>query len=370
MKNALKNSLLVLCSVLFVISILEIALRCLPVPMNEDWLPVTNSDPLVRHRPDVVIRYSKGYNFSLKTERRSNNEGFLNDQDYHQEGKHPLIGVVGDSFVEAMMVPYQDTLYGRIDANIGEKGRVYSFGISSAPLSQYLAWTRWVKKQYQPDALVIVIVANDFDESYFHYKRTPGFHYFHPDSTMDDVRLERVDYHPNKMRRIVLKSALARYLFFNLQINQLVVQLRNRLEGNPATAYVANMPARLPKEQLDAATQAAEMFLSVLPKYSGLSPEKILLLVDGVRPELYSANEPATVKSSYWGQMRNSFIGRAKQQGYEVVDMHEAFRRNYGQKGERFEFSNDNHWNSVGHEVAAVEVMRSALFHRLFVNIE
>ena len=38
-----------------------------------------------------------------------NNVGFRNNQDYSAEGQHPLIGVIGDSYVEAVQVGYDDT---------------------------------------------------------------------------------------------------------------------------------------------------------------------------------------------------------------------------------------------------------------------
>ena len=44
--------------------------------------------------------------------------------------------------------------------------RVYSFGMNAAPLSQYLAYAEHASETYQPAALVIPIIENDFDESY------------------------------------------------------------------------------------------------------------------------------------------------------------------------------------------------------------
>lgn len=42
---------------------------------------------------------------------------------------------------------------------------VYSFGISGAGLSEFLQISRYVRKYFDPEILVINVVDNDFDES-------------------------------------------------------------------------------------------------------------------------------------------------------------------------------------------------------------
>lgn len=365
MAGFLKNVLLMAVSTLVILLMLEIALRFMPVRENTEWEVVDEARPIARHRPNSEVHWSKGAGFALASVRKSNNEGFLNDQDYFVDGDRPLIAVVGDSFVEAMMVPYQETLYGRLAAELGERGRVYSFGTSSAPLSQYLALARWAGEHYRPDALVIPIIANDFDESFYRYKRTPGFHYF-VEEAEGAAELQRVDYEPNFLRRLVLGSALGRYVFYNLQAGQLLVRVRNLLTGDVVPAYVGNVPADVPPEQMEIALHAAELFLASLPEYAGLPKERILLLVSGVRPEVYQEDQPDTVVSSYWGRVRTAFIEQARAREYEVVDMHAVFRSHYREHGRRFEFAIDGHWNGVGHGVAAEQVLRSTVFSTLF----
>ncbi len=77
------------------------------------------------------------------------------------------VGIIGDSYVAAFEVAPRPSLAGQLEATLGEENaEIYSFGIRGAPLSQYLHIARYVVATYKPDALVVVVVHNDFDESY------------------------------------------------------------------------------------------------------------------------------------------------------------------------------------------------------------
>jgi hypothetical protein len=71
------------------------------------------------------------------------------------------------------MVPYPKTLYGRLAEKLEGRFRVYSFGASGAPLSQYLIWASYAVHKYGARAAVINVVGNDFDESHVAYKAGP-----------------------------------------------------------------------------------------------------------------------------------------------------------------------------------------------------
>src|SRR5262249_29943058 len=78
------------------------------------------------------------------------------------------VAVVGDSYVEALPVAHDKSLGERLAAELSRAGRpveVYRFGISGAPLSQYLYMVEREVTNYAPDWIVVVLVHNDFDES-------------------------------------------------------------------------------------------------------------------------------------------------------------------------------------------------------------
>ena len=115
--------------------IAEGILQFLPVATGLHWEPVNETNPIVHFEPNRQFTYSQGWSLGLVQTRRTNNVGYVNDQDYLSTGPRPLIAVIGDLYVEAMMVAHRDTLQGRLEDQLADKARVYSFGASGAPLS-------------------------------------------------------------------------------------------------------------------------------------------------------------------------------------------------------------------------------------------
>src|SRR3954463_14189963 len=178
-KELLLNLLLSFASIVFCLLAAEAALRFLPVSTGLRSMPVTAADPVLHFTPNRPFVNSLGWNMHNVVHGRVNNAGFVNDQDYVRDGP-PLIAVIGDSFIEAQMVPYSESLQGRLAAALKDKFRVYSFAGSGAPLSEYLIWAGFAVKEYGARAVVINVVGNDFDESLAAYRIGPGFWQYVP----------------------------------------------------------------------------------------------------------------------------------------------------------------------------------------------
>ena len=336
----------------------EILLRFLTVRNNDDWMAVDDVNPILRHFPNEIVTWSEGWWLGSPVERRSNNEGFLNDQDYITEGKRPIISIIGDSYVQAMMVTYEETLYGRLAHRLSGTGRVYTFGISSAPASQYLAWATHARKKYDVDALIFTVVGNDFNESFYRNKKSGGLHYF-----SEQGELVRYDLKPSFLRTIVLTPALGRYLFYHLRVGHLPLFLQ---QLSPIEIeYFGNMPYQLSEAEERDSIKAIDFFFDALPEQSGLPPNKITFVLDALRPNIYNPHTMQQAEKSYWGRMRRRFTSVAKANGYEVIDMNPVFVEHFQQNGKRFEFETDGHWNSLGHQLVFEELMKSRLLNQL-----
>ena len=172
-RELLLNLLLSLASIVVCLLAAEIVLRFLPVSTGLRSMPVTAADPVLHFTPNRPFVNSLGWNLHNVVHGRVNNAGFVNDQDYVRDGP-PLIAVIGNSFIEAQMVAYPQTLQGRLAAALKDKFRVYSFAGSGAPLSQYLIWAGYAVKEYGARAVVINVVGNDFDESLAALPRRAG----------------------------------------------------------------------------------------------------------------------------------------------------------------------------------------------------
>ena len=154
-KERIFAAIAVLLGILASLAGLEVVMRFLPVHTGFRVAPVTAQAPVAHLQPNEPFTFSTGWRFKNVNRGRINNAGFVNDQDYHKEGKRPLLAVVGDSYIEARMIPYGETLQGRLATALGNEFRVYSFAAGGAPMSQYLIWARHAVTDYGARALII-----------------------------------------------------------------------------------------------------------------------------------------------------------------------------------------------------------------------
>jgi len=341
------------------LAVLEIVLRFLPVREGLGALPVNAQQPYLRFTPQREVVFSVGWDFRLVNKIRVNNFGFVNAQDYSPTARSPLLAVIGDSYVEAAMVPYPDSIHGRLASTIGTWGRVYSFGASGAPLSQYLAYSRYARDTFRPDGLVIVVVGNDFDESLLEYKVAEGFHYF-VDDGVGKLRLQLRAHETPLLKSLARRSALVRYVAYNLN----VASLRHRFQRSKR--YVGNVSAEVDARRVRRSIAAIDYFLETLPEFSGIAPTDIAIVVDGMRPDLYDETTLKAAGDSYFAQMRSHLLDRGRRLGFVMIDMQPRLIARHRKDGARFEWPFDGHWNSVGHEEAAAAVLESGLPQRIF----
>lgn len=344
-------------------AVAEAVLRFLPVATGLRRQPVNAETPVFRFAANRDFVWSVGPGFAIVNRGRTNNAGYVSDIDYARDDPRPLLAVIGDSYVEALMVPWRETLQARLGDAAAPDARVYAFAASGAPLSQYLVFAAAAARDYGATHLVIVVVGNDFDESLSTYKHGPGFHLFVPraDGSLD---LTRFDLTPSTLRRLVQQSALARYVIFNLQGNVAAARLRDLLLGlTRSDGYVGNVRATTDPERVRLSEAAIDRFLDLLPAMTGLPPERVLLVLDGRRPELYTPDKLAATEGSYFALMRRSLIAKATASGFGVIDLEPIFVAEHQRTGRRFEFETDAHWSGEGHRVAAEAVMASELWH-------
>ncbi len=273
--------------------------------------------------------------------------------------------MIGDSYIEAKMVPYEETIQGRLAADLGDSGRAYSFAMSGAPLSQYVAWASYAREAYAPDAMIVVMVGNDFDESHVNYMIRNGFYFYAKDED-GSLRLRLSEYNPSFWRIVALQSALARYLAFHLRVRESWARLKRAVTGfldpageRNAPRYVGNTLAATNARRRKDSIAVVDAFFRDLPQRSGLRPERILIVLDGLRSSIYHREKEAAERTSFFAKMRDYVMEKAARHGYPVIDLHEVFKADYRWNGRRFEFDFDAHWSGYGHGVAARAIMAS-----------
>ena len=366
MKGALLRVSALAAATLATLAGLEVLFRILPAYGGVRRTTVDDRNPISRFDPDREFTWSRDWNFSIVNTVRVNNAGFISDVDYEADAPGPLLAVIGDSYVEAAMVPFRRTCAGRLATMLEPAGRAYAFGMSGAPLSQYLAWARHARDAYRPDGLLVIVIDNDYDESLIEYGGREGYHHF---VRQGDGRLalERVDLVPTLGFRLARHSALVRYLVQNLRVVDSFARIRARIAGtDPPGLFHLQAPASAQPARVAASQRAVDAFLDLLPGYAGLEPERIVLAVDGMRPQLYDDETLDAADGAFADVMRRYLLAHARRKGYETLDLQPRFVTRYRTHRRRFEWPQDNHWNALGHEVCFDAVRSSALLTGAF----
>jgi len=339
----------------------EIVLRFLPVSSALRTEPVDAAHPVGHFEPNRDFVHSTGWSLERPLRGHVNNEGFVNAQDYDKTDTRPLLAVVGDSYIQAVMVPFDQTLEARLAATVGPKGRVYSFAQSGAPLSQYLVWAEYAARTYKAAGVVITVVDNDFDESLLKYKRMPSQHYF-AETADDRLELRLVEFHPSWIRNFASQFALVRY--FMLNVNVLALLDRLRYGSLPPNNYHHASPADIPAELLVDSYRGIDEFLAELPARTGLPPERLLLAVDAVRDNIYAGD--GSEHNAYFTLMRDRLLSEAATGGFETIDLNPIFSADWRANHRRFDYPDDGHWDGYGHGIVAGAVTKSRLIATLF----
>jgi hypothetical protein len=219
---------------------------------------------------------------------RSNAQGFLADYDYDVNDGRPLVAVVGDSYMEALGVPFAQTLTGRLQTALGDRARAYVFAQSGSPLSQYVAYARHACMVYRPARIVVNVVGNDFDESVFTHRVRNGIFHLYPKSDGEfDHRLTPVP-PPGLAERILRRSMLALYLMRNVGVTNVIAKLGVNLaqaEPRHAAGYVGQIDADSNPARIEEGHRVIDWFLGALPQAACLSPNNIVILVDTAVPK-------------------------------------------------------------------------------------
>src|SRR5437660_899289 len=240
-KRVMFSLIAILLGIAVPLFMIEVVLGFLPVSSSTGITDVDHQNPVIRLTPNQAYTFSKGWQFGIVNTGRINNYGFVNDQDYTSGTEEGPLVIIGDSYVEALMVPYEQTVQGRLARLLEKRGKVYSLGISGSQLAQYVAFAQYAGTEFRPRAMVFVIVGNDFDESLLKYKDGPGYHYFEEEGPGHDLTLMRRDYHPSLGKRLLRRSALVRYLWGTVGISDMSSIVSQRFQRG--VQYVGNTAA-------------------------------------------------------------------------------------------------------------------------------
>src|SRR5262245_34479402 len=104
---------------LALVAVLEATLSILPIVAGvHRQSPRSGGSSSARLVANHRYTWSMGWDLRHVVQGRTNAMGFISPYDYSTDEK-PAVALLGDSFVEAQMLAYDESLAGRLDARLG-----------------------------------------------------------------------------------------------------------------------------------------------------------------------------------------------------------------------------------------------------------
>jgi hypothetical protein len=280
---------------------------------------------------------------------RINNYGWNSEIDYEsvRSPYKPLIAIIGDSYIEAFQVNVEDSIAATLRKLAKGEYDVYSFGVSGAPLSQYLLMSRYVNYHFKPDVIVMNVIHNDFEASIENLVKDPySLQLTYKNGAFSEVSPRL--YEPSTVRRMLGRSAFVRYLALNLRMNFDVRTIITRLsEEKDARRFNANVDVESVQANRHIIEEATFFLVSQLKKENPNT--KLVFMIDAPRNDIYSG----TVERSDVLWMHDILRSACVQYECRFVDLTGPFTEKFKTDHVKFNSDLDSHWNEVGHRVAA-----------------
>jgi lysophospholipase L1-like esterase len=262
------------------------------------------------------------------------------------------IAIVGDSYVEALQVGYDRSLGERLTADLragGNAAEVYRFGISGAPMSQYLQMIEHEAVHYRPDWVVVLIVHNDFDESYkFKAGRyTSSFLKLRVEAGKVVGEIPPLAWRPGTLEWL-RQTATARFFLYRWQVRpELLVNL---LLPRAEAATVANTEIDAVLADREGVAAVTDYLFGRIDAVVHRVGARLLLAMDGDRFAIYrNSDSPALA-------LNHLAADAAARQHIPFVDLEPVFLADWRAEQRRFDFDADGHWNEHGHAVAGAAI--------------
>ncbi len=289
---------------------------------------------------------------------RINGQGWNSGTGDYDVARHPgitRIAIVGDSFIEALQVPHDHSVGEDLASDLAADGKpteVYRFGVSGAPMSEYLQMIEHAVVPYRPDWIIVLIVHNDFDESYkFKAGRyTSSFLKLRVAAGRVTGEIAPAPWRPGAIEWL-RQTATARFFLYRWQVrpellvNLMLPQAHAEIAANTDIAAVL-----ADKEGVAAVT---DYLFGRIAGAAHAMGARLLLAMDGDRYAIYRGTDSPALA------LNRLAAETAVRQHIPFLDLEPAFVADWQKSHARFDFDADSHWNEHGHAVAAAAIART-----------
>lgn len=365
--NLLVNVLVVILSFACIVLISEFIIFRFLLPTAD--LPRNQFiDGIIKYIPNQRGIFRKSDDYQTAYSINADGWNSIHAQYIRPKSDKSRIAIIGDSYVEALMVDYHKSLAEQLEDKLGrDKFEVYRFGISGAPLSQYLQILRKEVVKYSPDLVVIVLVHNDFDES---YQFVPGRYTssFLKINVKDGRILGEIQpkkYQETLAEYLVRSSAIFRYFVFNRGVNvdnirKLIFRAKQEAHKYQANIDVTNLNQKKLNNE-----KVTEYLMNQIQKVALQHNFRVLLIMDGDRDDIYKGTNSANQYNKGVLSLNKMAKAIADKDGIPFIDLESIFQEDYQKNHIKFNYVHDFHWNEYGHKIAAEAIFNYVGEHKI-----
>ncbi len=326
--------------------LLELTLWVLPVQNGIFSADFDAAWPVHHLIKNSDLTFSSTWSLQDVVRGRTNNLGYVAPFDYERGQK--AVVVLGDSYVESMMNPYDETLQAALGRALGADVAALNFGVSGSSLPDYTGIASFVRRSFDPVWVVILVTEGDYVQG---FAPQPG-HFVWSEQPTGDSRLV-ADAQRSTLTKAVRRLALVRYTRGNLRLTA-----TGLFHSRPSTHVAACVPETLSADD----GNRIRSYVRALPRDYGVSAPHVVIVVDSEtqRHSLYDSRSVAPKCPSRDAEALAMLAAEARRAGINVVDTGPIFEQHYRATGIRVDHSPaDWHWNGVGHQLAAEGVLRA-----------
>ena len=290
--------------------------------------------------------WSMGWDLRHVVKGKTNAMGFIAPYDYVTD--RPAIALLGDSFVEAQMLAYDESLAGKLDARLTGGMHAFNFGLSGAALPHYLGMAREMGARFRFEGAVVVVTGYDYEEG---FETKEGVYRWGDDPQRELITLVPAT-ERGRLVSVVRELAIVRYVRANLKLSADKVFARH--------GETACHPRRLSATD----TRRLADYVAELPPALHLEPGRIVMVFNsGSNTDLYDrvdharARKPACATLDSLALLELRRLARAR--GMHVIELDALLEPYYREHRRSLDFKPvDSHWNGTATALAAAEIVR------------
>lgn len=319
---------------------LELVLQALPVSTSTQTGYHIHPN-ILTNPPHHRWTMATGWDLRDVQHMRANNYGFAAEHDFRPGSD--AIGLVGDSYVVASMLPKSERPAAQLERAIDWRRQVYAFGGPGSSLLDYAERIRWAHQTLKLRDFVVMLESPDAsqvlcDSGNVHARcLEPG--------TLKPTTQRRPE--SGQLKDLLRSSALAQYLNSQLLLSSERLTRPDfwrsgiQVHASPATASIPVLPAA--HEGLDSRKQAVidaavDTFLAEVQELPDL---RLVFVVDMNRRNL----EPGIRRPDEGYHVAL----RLQARGYAVIRAEPLFRAHLSHSAQRLDMGpHDGHLNKIG----------------------